>query len=158
VPSISPFDGLRANGKLNFKAENPFVRSVTQSMTDPRRLIPRVWWLGLGGCQCALLLVLCLLPLPALPGNEWSWSDKDYHALAFACLMAWFAVATPRGGWWRVALTLLGFGIVIECAQSFVPYRSASAGDVLADLAGIALGTWVASVLPAGFPPLCPAK
>jgi hypothetical protein len=147
-----------ANGKLNLKAENPFAPSITKPMTDSRRLIPRAWWLGLGGCHCAIVLLLCLLPLPALPGNEWPWSDKAHHVLAFAGLMAWFAVATPRGKWWQVALALLGFGITIECAQSFVPYRSASAADVLADLAGIVLGAWVASVLPAGFPPLRPAK
>ena len=30
APSTAPFDGLRANGKLNFKAENPIARSITK--------------------------------------------------------------------------------------------------------------------------------
>jgi VanZ family protein len=39
-----------------------------------------------------------------------------------------------------LALLLLAFGVAIEVAQSFAPDREASALDVLADAAGIALG------------------
>jgi VanZ family protein len=43
-----------------------------------------------------------------------------------------------------VAAGLLGYGVLIEFAQSFVPYRQADGFDVAADVAGILLG-WVLS-------------
>jgi VanZ family protein len=35
----------------------------------------------------------------------------------------------------------LGYGLLIEFVQHFLPYRSASLGDLLADAAGMAIGS-----------------
>ena len=44
-------------------------------------------------------------------------------------------------------LSLLGFGVLIEVAQLYVPGRSAEWADLLADAIGIACGAVIASVM-----------
>ena len=88
-----------------------------------------------------VILVLALIPaspvvvtIPHL--------DKLQHVFAFVVL--WLVGTQAR---WQpplaLALGLLLFGIGIEVAQSFTSDRDPSTLDVLADAAGIALGTWM---------------
>jgi VanZ family protein len=69
-------------------------------------------------------------------------SDKIAHVLYFALL--W--LLARRAGWraaWPLAAGLIGYGVLIEVAQSVAPTnRSASLTDVVADAAGIGL-SWV---------------
>jgi VanZ family protein len=67
-------------------------------------------------------------------------SDKLYHAAAFAAFTVWFGGLVELRRLWWVALGLLGYGALIEVAQSFVPYRQADGFDLAADAAGILLG------------------
>lgn len=98
-------------------------------------------WRGLFVAAVAGILVLALMPSGG--GEDWfPQADKLRHALAFITLWALGRRAGLRPGW-ALALGLLGFGVGIEIAQSFTPDRVASAADVLADLAGIALGRWL---------------
>lgn len=120
-------------------------------------MLTRRLWLGLGWLQTAALVVLCLLPLRELPGSAIPWSDKLYHGAAFAGLMWWFAVATPRAGWPRAALGLTLLGIAIEFAQGFVPFRAPSLADGVADFAGVLVGTLAARLTPPGLPAWRPA-
>lgn len=95
-----------------------------------------------------LLLVLVATLMPAV----WFWSDrvqlarwlgsidKWSHFLAFFVLAAWFAGLYRRQNYWRVAIGLLAFGVLIELCQRAVGYRSAEWLDVAADAAGIAAG------------------
>lgn len=82
----------------------------------------------------------------ALPGQ----SDKLAHAAAFAVLAAsWvFALLPRRRPSWRLGLLAVGlataWGALDELHQSFVPERTASIGDVIADGAGAALGATLA--------------
>jgi VanZ family protein len=100
-------------------------------LADPQR-----WRIGLMIC----VLAVCWLALtPSAPtGIDLGW-DKANHATAFAVL-TWSA----HLGWRRRrptgALTLLGFGALIELVQRFVPGRSCDWHDLLADAVGIALG------------------
>lgn len=101
----------------------------------------QVLWRGLFAAAVAGILVLALLP--AGGGEDWfPQADKLRHAFAFVTLWALGRRAGLRPGW-ALALGLLGFGIGIEMAQSFTPDREASSADVLADVAGIALGRWL---------------
>lgn len=109
-------------------------------------------WLAAGWCMVGLLLVACLIPLKSLPLDRIAHIDKVYHCLAFAELMWWFGVVTPVAAWWRLACWLAVLAVGIEIAQAFEPFRSASAGDVAADLLGVALGAALALATPAGFP------
>jgi VanZ family protein len=75
----------------------------------------------------------------SFPVIELVW-DKAKHASAFAvlALLLDFSFPATRFGTAKIA-ALLGFGILIEVIQYFLPYRDASALDVGADSVGIAL-------------------
>jgi VanZ family protein len=75
----------------------------------------------------------------AYPGLELIW-DKAKHAFAFLVLSLLLDFSLPeiRFGWAKI-LGLLGFGVLIEAIQYFIPYREASSLDVLADGVGIGL-------------------
>jgi VanZ family protein len=95
-----------------------------------------------------LLLVLASALMPAI----WFWPDRvrveDWlthldkwaHGLAFAFLAVWFAGQYRRNAYWRIALGLVGFGVLIEICQRAVGYRSAEWLDIGADVAGVVIG------------------
>jgi VanZ family protein len=104
----------------------------------------RWWWLGAGVAALVIILALALAPLttrlPIIQG------DKVAHALAFMLLTIWFSgVFAPRVAP-QLTAALLGYGVLIEILQSFMPYRSADPYDVLSDLVGISAGWLLASV------------
>ena len=92
------------------------------------------------------------LPLPAFPG-----SDKVAHMIAYAALAAtvlWFfgkeGIKNQKTTIFWTVLFCLCYGISDEFHQSFIPHRSVSGLDVLADTAGAALiaalwfyNTWI---------------
>ena len=65
-------------------------------------------------------------------------SDKELHFLAFCTLAVLLDFAFPRSrfGLFKI-LPLIGYGILIEIVQSYLPYRSAELADVFADIVGI---------------------
>ena len=65
-------------------------------------------------------------------------SDKVLHALAFCTLSLLVDCSFPRSRFGVTKIVMLiGYGILIEVVQSFLPYRSAEVADVLADTLGI---------------------
>lgn len=81
--------------------------------------------------------MLAFMPGPDVPvSTRW---DKGDHTLAFFVLSALATFAWPGHPWWRLALWLLGYGVLIEIVQAFLPSRESSLLDVLADSTGIAL-------------------
>jgi VanZ family protein len=64
--------------------------------------------------------------------------DKILHFFAFAALTLLVDYAFPqiRFGALKIILLIL-YGLTIEIVQSFLPYRSASAADLLTDIVGI---------------------
>ena len=86
------------------------------------------------------------LSLPAFPG-----SDKVAHGLAYGTLGAavYFAFADRRKiaySWTIAAIAItitLGYGILDEFHQSFVPGRDVSGGDILADFLGGCVGIFL---------------
>lgn len=99
----------------------------------PAALWPGMFWLG-------VVLTGWFALAPATGGGEpaFGW-DKADHLIAFACMAVCAQRAWPRAAWWRVFLPLVGYGVLIEVAQAFVPGREPSAVDVLADAFGAAL-------------------
>jgi VanZ family protein len=87
---------------------------------------------------CALLLIsgLALVPLEqALVSTGW---DKSNHVLAFAVLLLLLDSAYPSLPMLQgKLLLLLVYGLAIEVAQHFIPYREFSLFDVLADIVGL---------------------
>ncbi len=105
--------------------------------------MPRlVWlWLSMGFVACAVLLVMCLLPSP--PQADIPGYDKIGHFMAYLVLAVWFAGVLPHRHW-RVFFGLAFFGLAIELIQSMTTYRSGDPWDMLADLAGIVAGIFLA--------------
>lgn len=97
-------------------------------------------WLA-AGC----LLLVSGLAVALLPGSTVmpiGISDKLLHASAFAGFMLWFSgIFAPRHAAY-LALALIAYGALIEGLQYLTGTRSAEAGDLIADAAGILLG-WV---------------
>lgn len=67
-------------------------------------------------------------------------SDKWLHGLTFLFLSVWFAGLAEKRFYWRVAVALIIFGLLIEGAQLLVGYRTADWFDMAANTAGIIAG------------------
>lgn len=102
-----------------------------------------------------LLLVFVMIAalVPKLPFHELALqfriSDKVMHIAAFAFLAVWFSGQYENRSYWRIALGLIAFGILIELVQSMVSYRTAEWMDLIGDAAGITIGLLI-GVLGAG--------
>ena len=67
-------------------------------------------------------------------------NDKLLHLLAFGALALLLDFSFPQSGFGlRKAMALLGYGVLIEMVQYFLPNREFTLYDVLADATGIAL-------------------
>ncbi len=105
------------------------------------RIAPFVFWILL-----AITTVLMLIELAPKQGG-WPYWDKVQHALVFATLASAGYLAFPQKKRW-VSLGLVCYGALIEWLQSMLTMtRMASAGDWLADVAGILLAIQISSAL-----------
>lgn len=82
---------------------------------------------------------------PDVPGWTPPGADKVAHLALYAVLgatlaRAWLRTVAPGRGHWVPLLMGVLFGLSDEWHQSFVPGRRPSAGDVLADILGLACG------------------
>lgn len=96
---------------------------------------------------CALVLAVCVASLlPQEDSVPLGHFDKLAHAGAYA-LTAFVGVlgARTRRGWLTVAAMTLALGVLMEVLQSYVPGRSASIGDLIADVVGVMAGIWLAA-------------
>ena len=67
-------------------------------------------------------------------------NDKLEHAAAFLALAFLLDFAWPRQPWmWTKWLPLLGYGLLIEIVQYFIPFREFSLWDLAADGLGLLL-------------------
>ena len=83
--------------------------------------------------------VLMLIELAPKQGG-WPYWDKVQHATIFAVLTS-LAVFAYRQLIIGLCVGLAAYGALIECLQSMITItRTASVGDWLADVAGIAIG------------------
>lgn len=73
------------------------------------------------------------------PENWFPHADKIHHLWYFG-LLWWMGLKAGARPGWRWAGALLGYGMVIELAQSMTATRSASWQDLLADGSGVLLG------------------
>jgi VanZ family protein len=91
------------------------------------------------GFWVPLAVVSWLAFTPSPPEAVSRVSDVILHAVAFAYLSFALGLAHDQGPL-RVALWMLGYGVLIELLQSQIPERFAEVKDVLVDAVGIALG------------------
>ena len=86
----------------------------------------------------ALFSVTCLAVLPQEQVSLTTGWDKANHALAFLVLLGLLDQAYPQWNLWlQKTLPLIGYGLVIEGLQFFLPDRMFSLLDVAADLVGL---------------------
>ena len=122
-----------------------------RAIADPLRIAlfsrhARQAWAVLLVALVGLVLWQALTPNPQGPSLGW---DKANHAAAFAVLAfcAMFALRQVRRPPGTVTVLLTALGVFIEVAQAHVPGRSGEPMDVLADVAGIAIGAVAAGLL-----------
>ncbi|MEM1176493.1 MAG: VanZ family protein [Pseudomonadota bacterium] len=104
------------------------------------------------GWQVASIILLVLVLVAGVAPVVWLWPDRGdvvryfahidkwAHAVTFMFLALWFCGQYTRQAYWRIALGLLVYGIVIEAAQRMVGYRTADPFDVVANISGIGVG------------------
>lgn len=122
----------------------PAMKRLLSLFTAPEH---RLVWRALLALLLGAITWLALSPAP--PDTLSTGWDKANHLLAFAALAfsaVWALWRQPRQWLWLV-LALLGYGVFIEIAQSFLPPREADWHDVVADGVGIALGLLAAHVV-----------
>ena len=107
-------------------------------------LLKQPFWLralGFGAVSLALLYAgLRAQPIEQLFAEE----DKLHHWLGFLLFALSARLAFPRGRWLWLALGCLLLGLLIEVAQGWLPLRTASLGDMLANTLGVASGLLIA--------------
>lgn len=87
----------------------------------------------------------------------WSWpaselvpsefpTDKIVHAFMFLLCAALFVRgwSVLRKRWYLVCVVLILYGMLTEVMQHFIPGRSASLGDLVADSIGVGIGIMIA--------------
>ncbi|VFQ42486.1 VanZ family protein [Desulfoluna butyratoxydans] len=110
------------------------------------------------GLSLAAITVLSLVPVRgSLAVDIW---DKAQHAGAYVYLTLLTCTASPlRRLTWRHVALLMVYGLGIEVAQAFLPWRSFSLLDMVANASGIALGwAFAAGLCAAGAPGFSQAK
>ncbi|WP_369599980.1 VanZ family protein [Hahella sp. SMD15-11] len=103
--------------------------------------IPWLLWPLRGGHVLSLAWAfwLALRPVEELPLPDIN--DKVAHAVGLGALTLAAGLLHRRLPIAWLAALLMGYGIAIEVAQSFVPWRSASLADVMADALGVLIAT-----------------
>lgn len=103
----------------------------------PIRPYVRKWLKYLFIGLASIGLLVSLMPMSQKLGvNQ---IDKLMHATAFFGLALLLSLASLRNFWRWQAPVLLFYGALIEILQAFVPWRSFSFADLVADATGILL-------------------
>lgn len=112
---------------------------------------PRLW-VGLWALMIAAVVVGSLLPAKELPRMLFLGADKLQHLLGYAVLSGYATMLfDSRRAQGVAAVGLVLLGVLIEGAQSaLTASRLADPFDMLANLAGVALGQALRSTRAAG--------
>lgn len=119
------------------------------SATKDSEALPRfqLAWLALGWLMALAIGVGSLWP--TMPSAAVAFSDKLLHFAAYAGLAFVFAGALGRRRWWRIGLSLVLLGIVVELLQHyFTATRSGEWSDLAANIGGVGTGLLLAAMMP----------
>lgn len=98
----------------------------------------RLLWLSIGYALVILIMFLSLTGSPVSLAISFLNEDKFYHALAYFCLMSWFAqIYHDRFRRNMLAVIFVLMGASLEYIQSFDPNRFAEFGDMVANITGV---------------------
>lgn len=88
-----------------------------------------------------LLGIYTLLGLASAPQETVGhYNDKLMHFTGYLVAGISISMAWPLSLWWHRALFLLTYSTAIECLQYFLPTRSFSLLDIVANTSGLLLG------------------
>jgi VanZ family protein len=108
-------------------------------------------WIVASVLLVVTVLYLSLAPL-TVPVDLPTHFDKIEHAAAYVFLVVWFTGLVARPRYWRVALALVVFGLMIEFLQAAMPLgRQGDPWDVLANVIGIGIGLALARGVTGGW-------
>ncbi len=107
------------------------------SRTDRRRVL----WIAGGAALVVIIGWGSLTPAPDLAAS--GHRDKLVHVMAYTALAGWWALGW-RGAFWPLALTVFGYGALLEALQALGGTRTGSWGDLAANGAGVAAGALAA--------------
>jgi VanZ family protein len=93
------------------------------------------------------LNALALSPAPYLPPEIFNWWDKAQHAFGFGVLAVLAVLAYPEASRLRIALLLIGQGVLIEVLQYYGGYRFGDWQDAVADGVGVLVGLAMARMM-----------
>ena len=85
-----------------------------------------------------VVTILFLVPQQFVSSGIFDWWDKAQHAVAFGVLMLFGYFGYPAC-FWRVAIGLTLYGVMIEIIQSWMGWRQGDVIDALADAVGVLL-------------------
>ena len=85
-----------------------------------------------------VMTTLFLVPQEFVSSAIFDWWDKAQHAVAFGVVMLIGFVAYPMY-FWRVVISLILYGAVIEIIQSWTDWRQGDVLDTVADAVGVLL-------------------
>ena len=95
-----------------------------------------------------LIFVMIAAMVPEMPFEnlvlQFKISDKVLHIVAFTILAVWFSGQYEKRSYWRIAMGLIAFGILIELIQGTVSYRRSEWLDLVGDASGIVIGLLIA--------------
>ena len=113
-------------------------------MTERAR---RSFWWTLFGLYAMVVFILSVIPVPEKIQPKIPSIDKiehlvEYFFFGWLLMRAQFAsgVGRTRAGW-TATFAAIGFGVMCELIQIWIPYRSAEFMDLVADGIGGVLGT-----------------
>lgn len=109
----------------------------------PRPLRLRPVWLSIG--WLLVLFVVYMSLAPRIPSADITYFDKIGHFLAYFALMSWFGFVYLRGTHLWIGLSLVVFGIALECVQYWTGYRVFSPFDIVANVLGVTAGWLLAA-------------
>jgi VanZ family protein len=96
----------------------------------------------------SVFIILYFTTTASEPDIAESINDKLSHGLTFLLLSLLADFSCPESKFtFRKVSPLVAYGVLIECIQYFLPYRSFSVLDILADIAGIALYAMVSPLI-----------
>jgi VanZ family protein len=99
----------------------------------------RALWLALGWALAAAIVWLTLTPTP--PRIDLEQGDKLGHLAGYGALMFWFCqLYAGRGARLGYAAGFALMGVALEFAQGALGVRTFETADMLANVAGVALG------------------
>lgn len=99
-------------------------------------------------CFSAILAIILFAGLRSEPVPQvFNHQDWLHHAAAFAALVCSARLAFPRAHTFWMVLYCLLLALLIELGQGLLPMRTASVGDMLANVAGVICGLIVAATI-----------